>query len=49
MYQAFAEALVTGHSDTLPTAEDGLVAARISRTATDQLVANHREASRTEP
>ena len=46
MYQAFAEALVTGHSDTLPTAEDGLVAARISRAATDGLIAKHGEALR---
>lgn len=49
MYQAFAAALETGQSDTLPTAEDGLVAARISRTATDALAAQHREASRTRP
>lgn len=49
MYQAFAEALATGHSDTLPTAEDGLVAARISRSATDTLIAQHREATSAKP
>ena len=43
MYEAFAEALHTGVSDTLPTAQDGLVAARISRGATDCLIAKHRK------
>jgi predicted dehydrogenase len=43
MYQAYAEALETGVSETLPTAYDGLVAARISRWATDSLIAKHKE------
>ena len=41
MYDAFCGALGTGVSDTLPTARDGLVAARISRGATDCLIAKH--------
>ena len=43
MYQAFVEALATGHSDTLPTAYDGLMATRIARTATEQAIAAHTE------
>ena len=39
MYRAFADALATGASDTLPTAGDGRIAARISRRATDELIA----------
>ena len=39
MYEAFAQALVDGGSDVLPTGNDGLVAARISREATDALIA----------
>jgi predicted dehydrogenase len=42
MYEAYAVALETGVSDTLPTATDGLVAARISRNATDALIERHR-------
>jgi predicted dehydrogenase len=42
MYEAYAKALETGVSDTLPTATDGLVAARISRDATDALIAKHK-------
>ena len=42
MYEAFANALESGTSDTLPTATDGLVAARISRNATDALIAKHK-------
>ncbi|MBN2450901.1 MAG: Gfo/Idh/MocA family oxidoreductase [Lentisphaeria bacterium] len=45
MYEAFAQALETGASEVLPTGSDGLVAARISRQATDALIA--RRAGRT--
>jgi predicted dehydrogenase len=39
MYAAFADALATGGSTVLPTAHDGLMATRISRSATDALIA----------
>ena len=38
MYEAFREALETGHSEVLPTGTDGLLAARISRLATEQMI-----------
>jgi len=38
MYTAFRDALDTGASALLPTGEDGLIAARISRQATDQAI-----------
>ena len=36
MYEAFRDALVAGHSAVLPSGEDGLIAARSSRLATEQ-------------
>jgi predicted dehydrogenase len=39
MYTAFAQALEDGGSDVLPTGFDGLMAAKISREATDSLIA----------
>jgi predicted dehydrogenase len=45
MYEAFAEALASGHSDVLPTAYDGLAAAKISREATDLLIESRRRES----
>jgi len=42
MYEAFSRALVDGDSDVLPTGHDGLVAAKISREATDALIARRK-------
>jgi predicted dehydrogenase len=38
MYDAFRDALETGHSTVLPSGEDGLIAARVSRLATEQVI-----------
>ena len=50
MYAAFAAALHAGHSEVLPSGYDGLVAARVSRAATEQLIRDrfrpHHPASR---
>ncbi|HEX2951125.1 MAG TPA: Gfo/Idh/MocA family oxidoreductase [Armatimonadota bacterium] len=40
MYAAFADALEKGCSDMLPTAYDGLMATRIARTATEDVMAH---------
>ena len=42
MYAAFARALETGNPGDLPTGEDGLVALRIARAATEQAIADRR-------
>jgi predicted dehydrogenase len=38
MYAAFANALATGEAGDLPTAEDGILATRIAREATEQAI-----------
>jgi predicted dehydrogenase len=48
MYEAFARALVAGESDVLPTGRDGLVAARISRQATDRLIGQRSRKARSD-
>ncbi len=40
MYAAFARALETGNPGELPTGEDGLIALRIARAATEQAIAD---------
>ncbi|SDM81053.1 Predicted dehydrogenase [Paenibacillus sp. yr247] len=42
MYEAFAEALETGKTGDMPTGLDGLIATRIARTATEELVRRRR-------
>jgi predicted dehydrogenase len=42
MYAAFARALETGKPGELPTGEDGLIALRIARAATEQAIADRR-------
>jgi predicted dehydrogenase len=41
MYEAWADALIHGHSDVMPTARDGLLATRIAKAATEQAIAGH--------
>jgi len=40
MYTEFAHALETGQPGNMPTAQDGLIATRIARTATEHIIAN---------
>ncbi|HOZ50155.1 MAG TPA: Gfo/Idh/MocA family oxidoreductase [Candidatus Hydrogenedentes bacterium] len=40
LYQEFARAVETGEPGNMPTAEDGRIATRIARTATDHAIAN---------
>jgi predicted dehydrogenase len=46
LYEHFRDALEQGGSDVLPTGLDGLMAAKISREATDELMAQHRRTGR---
>ena len=41
-YAAFARALETGEPGDLATGADGLIATRIARTATEQVIADRR-------
>lgn len=41
MYAALSEALRTGDPKDFPTAEDGLIATKLARRATDELIAKH--------
>lgn len=41
LYEHYRDALIAGHSETLPTGLDGLMAAKISRDATDDLIRRH--------
>jgi predicted dehydrogenase len=49
MYSEFAHALWTGDARDMPTAEDGLVATRISREATQQAIDDREISSRQHP
>jgi len=40
MYTEFAHAIETGQPGNMPTAQDGLIATRIARTATEHIIAN---------
>ena len=42
MYQEFRNALETGNPGHLPTGRDGVIATRIARTATDDVIAAHK-------
>ena len=49
MYHAFAHALLTGEPGDLATGWDGVIATRIARDATDQLIPDHKKSSSPHP
>ena len=49
MYREWQNALETGDMRDMPSGKDGLIATRIARTATDEVMLRHRESFKSYP